>query len=166
MIRWPGGEGQLRVDSSGSVVAPRTTADGALPPPAAGMKTLLERPVFGGRAAVVKRLGYSRFARPGYTDRASPERRRGGARFASRRYRDWLTRRAHRTAGRATRGRASGDRLSTRRRGPQAQRAAGRHHGGSASASAAQRAHRSGRSRAPSADHQRGVLASMSREIG
>ena len=91
MIRWPGGEGQLRVDSSGSVVAPRTTADGALPPPAAGMKTLLERPVFGGRAAVVKRLGYSRFARPGYTDRASPERRRGGARFASRRYRDWLT---------------------------------------------------------------------------
>jgi hypothetical protein len=41
------------------------------------------------RAAVVKRLGYSRFVQRGCTDRASPGTRRGGARFGSRRCRDW-----------------------------------------------------------------------------
>jgi hypothetical protein len=42
-----------------------------------------------GRAAVVKRLGYSRVVRRGCTARASPESRRGGARSASRRCREW-----------------------------------------------------------------------------
>jgi hypothetical protein len=62
---------------------------GALPPPAARLKLLLERPVFG-----IKRPSSNAWGIRGSCGRdvpiASPGRRRGGARFASRRCRDWV----------------------------------------------------------------------------
>ena len=64
-------------------------ACGALPPQVAGSGPFWSELRSLGRAAVVKRPGYSRFARRGCTDRASPGRRRGGARFGSRRCRGW-----------------------------------------------------------------------------
>jgi hypothetical protein len=52
-------------------------------------EAFLERPLFGDKAAVLKRLGYWRSARRAYIDTASPARRRGGVRSEPRRCRDW-----------------------------------------------------------------------------